>query len=164
MRIMHLLCAACVLAGCFSAHGKNLGGVVAESEAEWLIGHWSASDNAGVAVSFEWTLDKHVILVSFSSGDTQARGMITYRAGKEDILYVSADNKGGTGTGHWSIHNGHPTLFYEHHKPDGDVTKAGFLHKRVDDDTLSIEIYEIDDAGELASSPIAAPRFARKKQ
>lgn len=163
MQIMHLLCAAFVLAGCYSAHGKNLGGVVAEAEADWLLGQWSANDGTEVSVSFEWTLDKHVILVRFSSGDTQARGMITYRAAKEEVLYVSADNKGATGSGHWSLRTGHPTLFYEHHKPDGEITKAGFLHRKVDDNTLVIEIYEINDAGELASSPIAAPQFARTK-
>ena len=128
MRIMRLLCGAFVLAGCFSVHGKNLGGVVADADAEWLIGHWSAIDDAGASVSFEWALGKHVIMVRFSSGDTQARGMITYRAAKEEILYVSADNNGASGTGHWSILNGQPTLFYEHHKPETGPEGEGEDH------------------------------------
>ncbi len=162
MRITHLVFAVFVSVGSFNANAKNLGEAVAEAGAEWIIGQWSAADNEGVSVSFEWALDKHVILVSFSSGETKARGMITFRAAREEILYVSADNRGATGAGHWSLRDGHPTLFYEHFKQGGETIKAGFVHKRVDENTLTIEIHEINDTGDLASTLIAAHRFVRK--
>jgi len=145
-------------------HAEKLSDVIASQGADWLIGQWKDASSDGASVSFAWTLDKHVISVRFSSGTTHAHGMIVYRKTDDSIQYVSADNRGATGTGHWTTVDGHPTLIYEHHRPDGKTIKAAFMHRRIDDDTMSIGIYQIVDSGQLAPSPVAEPRFTRVRQ
>ena len=143
------------------AAAQNLGDVVRESGTEWLIGDWSEIGNASTNVGFHWELDRHAIVVKFASGNTKAFGLITYRTKENTVHYVSADNRGASGKGRWVMTDGHPTLFYEQTATSGKVTSAGFVHKKVDDTTMIIEVYELTEDGELEPSPLASPKFRR---
>jgi hypothetical protein len=140
----------------------ELGEVAEQSHAEWLIGNWKEVGNESTTIGFTWELDKHAIVVQFTSGATNARGLITYRASANRVDYVAADNQGATGTGRWVLTNGHPTLLYEQTAANGKKTKAGFVHKKIDDKTMVIEVYELTDRGELSSQPLVSPRFTRQ--
>lgn len=147
---------------CSSVSANKLGDIVDESNAGWLIGAWSEHENATTQVTFEWQLDKHSIVVKFDSDSTKARGLITFRAHDNKVLYVAADNRGATGSGEWTLSDGHPTLLYKQVSGSGQETNAGFRHKKVDEKTMIIEIYELDKDGQLTGMPIASPQFVRR--
>lgn len=147
-------------ANCLDA--QTLGDVIKEAKGDWLIGDWVEQGDESTAVSFRWDLDRHAIVVVFKSRLTKARGMITYAAKENKVRYLSADNRGATGTGRWRLRECDPTLLYEQVSRSGKVTKAGFVHKRVDDKTMVIDVYELTDKGELNATPSASPKFVRR--
>ena len=159
---------SCLTNCCSMTWAQKLGDVVEESKAEWLIGTWGEvradedAEDSQTTVTFEWQLDRHSILVKFESASTKACGLVTFRAHENKVLYVAADNHGATGSGEWTLNDGHPTLLYKQVSESGKETKAGFVHKKVDEKTMLIEIYELDEHGELTGVPLALPRFERR--
>ena len=147
---------------CGTLCGQTLGEVVAESNADWLIGEWAEFENASTNVAFKWLLDKHVIVVSFESDSTKMHGLITFRVSENKVLYVAADNRGATGSGEWLLTDKHPTLFYKQISDSGKETSAGFVHKKIDDKTMVIAIYELNKGGKLSGEPLASPKFVRR--
>ncbi len=141
---------------------QTMGDIVAEAGVEWLIGNWVEEGRPSTRVTFEWLLDKHAISVGFDADSVKARGIIIYRAHTNEVLYFAADNGGATGEGEWILRSGHPTLLYKQIRKNGNENNAGFVHKRIDDNTMLIEVYELDDEGEISGTPLSSPKFVRK--
>lgn len=130
---------------------------------EWMIGKW-ASEGGSAEISYTWRLDKHAIAFTFKMGERESEGMIIRKPGSDDeVVYGSADNKGGVSTGHWIDFNGHPTLIVKAVQADGTERKFATEHIKNDDDTMTINLMGVDDDGKPDTTRSREVVFKRQK-
>jgi len=154
---------SCVFAG--ETTGEDtIGKLVNSAGLEWIIGSWEAEDDEGrkVALTYRWDLDKHIISLHYKDSNSEGRGMIAYIDSQEKVVYSYADNRGGVGKGNWDEADGKAILRYEHTEVDGDTQRLGFVHSRVDSNTMRVAIHSLSAAGELSSDSEMSINFKRK--
>lgn len=134
---------------------EKLGDLVAQGGYDWVIGRWVATTDQGEKVEFryEWTLDKHAILVDTILGNFQYRGVIMLMPMDGEIAEIGADNRGGIWKGSWSEDSAGLSHRVEHTNAEGEVRKGDIIHTRVDADTITIAIYAVDNSGSRSAEP-----------
>ena len=147
-----------------TALARNLGDVVQEAGAGWLIGTWQMEDEMGnkTTVSYRWALDKNLVMLDFRSARWNSKGMTFCDPAEDKVTYIAVDDRGGHLQGTWSLEGGNPLVVYEHTDTEGHKRRVGVLHKRVDDNTFKGEMYEVLDSGQLASQPALTVEMKRK--
>lgn len=165
MKIALLLLTFCVLAptAVGTARAATLEEIAKSCGTEWMIGKW-ASEDGNAEISYSWKLDKHAVAFTFKMGERESEGMIIRKPGTEDeVVYGSADNKGGVSTGHWIDFNGHPTLVVKAVQADGSERKFATEHIKNSDDTMTINLMALDDDGKPDTSRSREVIFKRQK-
>ena len=147
-----------------TAMARNLGDVVQQVGAGWLAGTWESQDDAGGKTTsvYTWALDKNAVVVELHSAQVNSKGMLLFNASEDKVIYVAADNRGGTSQGTGAIIDGFPVIVYEYTFANGQKLRTGVLHRRVDDNTFRGEVYEGLSSGTLAVSPRRTLLFKRK--
>lgn len=148
----------------FVAHAqRSLGSLVAEAGVEWLLGSWTAeADGNQLQLTFSAELDRHLGLVHYRDGRTETKGMIYLPAGSTEPRYVSVDNRGGNGSGSWSVEDGQPVLKYKQTNAESRTSSMGFKFRKVDSTTMEVGLYEIEAGEQLAASPRWTIEFKKK--
>ena len=143
---------------------QSLGDLVAEGGYDWLIGNWRATTDQGGELHFvqKWGLDRNTIVVDFAMGDFRMHGFIVLVPSREEIIQVSADNRGGTWKGTWRDEYGDAVHRMEHTKADGETQKAEIVHTRVDGDTMKAAMYAVDSDGYRAAEPWGTVTYKRQ--
>jgi hypothetical protein len=134
---------------------QTLGDLVASGGYDWIIGRWVAGTDEGpkVEFSFDWALDKHVVLNSLQMGDFKYQGLITLSPTDQEAIDQGADSRGGTWKGTWSPDGDGLVRKVEHMGPDGQTRKGEMVFGKVDADTITIAIYAVDSSGSRSSEP-----------
>jgi hypothetical protein len=143
---------------------EKLGDLVAQGGYDWVIGRWVATTDQGEKAEFryEWTLDKHAILVDTILGNFKYRGMIMLMPTDGEIAEIGADNRGGIWKGSWSEDSAGLSHRIEHTNAQGEVRKGDIIHTRVDADTIMIAIYAVDNSGSRNAEPWAKLTYKRQ--
>jgi hypothetical protein len=145
---------------------QKLGDLVAEGGFDWIIGNWEATSDEGdkIELVYKWELDKHMVSMLLKWPDNEYRAMIFYKPTEDKIIQVTVDNKGGTGKGTWEPNGDKAVLKHEHTGSDWQTNKMGFVHSKVDDNTMKWDIHELYSSGELADYSSFTIEFKRQKQ
>lgn len=145
---------------------QKLGDFVSESGFDWIIGNWEATSDQGdkIELIYKWELDKHMVSMLLKWPDNEYQAMIFYKPSEDKIVQVTVDNKGGTGNGTWEPDGDKAVLKHEHTGSDWQTNKMGFVHSKVDDNTMKWDIYELDSSGELADYSNFTIEFKRQKE
>lgn len=148
-----------------AAAQQKLGDLVYEGGYDWILGKWVATTDEGDKIEFEykWGLDKHVILIDLKMREFKLHGMIMFVPSKEEIVQVSADNRGGTWKGTWRDDYGQAVNRMENTSADGETMKAEIVHSKVDADTMKVAMYAVDDSGYRASEAWGTLNYKRQK-
>ena len=143
----------------------KLGDLLYQGGYEWVLGKWVATTDEGarVEVEYKWGLDKHVILMDLKMGEFKLHGMIMYVASKEEIIQVSADNRGGTWKGTWRDDYGEAVNRMEGTQANGQTMKAEVVYSKVDADTMKVAMYGVDEDGYRASEAWGTLNYKRQK-
>ena len=154
-----------ILAGGASAQQK-LGDLVTEDGFDWMIGKWQTTTDQGdkVDLVYKWELDKHMVSVHLKWPGYEHRGMIFYVPTEEKIVQIGADNQGGSGKGTWEAQGDKAVHKYEHTSANWETNKMGFIHSKVDADTMKLEVYEVSSSGELSDYPSFTSEYKRQKE
>ncbi len=149
-----------------AAAQQKLGDLVTEGGFDWMIGEWTATTDQGdkIDVAWKWELDKNMVSVHLKWPNYEYRGMIFYIPAEEKIVQIGVDNKGGNGKGIWENAGDKAIHKYEHTGADGQTNKMGMTHSKVDNDTMKVEVYEIQSTGELGGSPAFTTEYKRQKK
>ncbi len=143
---------------------EKLGDLVAEGGYEWVIGRWVATTDEGQKIEFtyDWGLDKHIVLTSVAMGGFKYHGMITLSPASGEISDIGIDNMGGTWKGTWF--EGYDGLVHriEHTGADGDVHKGEIVQERVNADGMAAAFYGLDAGGSRNSEPSAKLTYKRQ--
>jgi hypothetical protein len=147
-----------------AATARNLNDVIQEAGAGWLEGTWESHDEAGhtTTTAYHWALDRHAVMLQLQSTRVNSRGMIFFRAADDEVVYVAADNRGGTSRGTCQMIDGCPVILYQYTSETGDKLQVAVLHRRVDHETFRGEVYEVNAQGQLSPSPLRTLVFQRK--
>jgi len=145
---------------------QKLGDLVSEGGFDWIIGIWEATSDQGdkIELVYKWELDKNMVSMQLKWPDNEYRAMIFYKPAEDKIVQVTVDNKGGTGTGTWEPNDNKAVLKHEHTGSDWQTSKMGFVHSKVDDNTMKWDIYEMYSSGELADYSSFTIEFKRQKE
>ena len=102
-------------------------------------------------------------MFDFQSARGNSKGMVFYNAADDRVVYVAADDRGGSDEGTWTLHHGNPLVVYQHTEANGETRGAGVLHRRSGDDAFVGEVYEVLDSGRIAAEPMFTMKFQRQK-
>jgi hypothetical protein len=149
-----------------AAAQQKLGDLVTEGGFDWMIADWTATTDQSDKISLVWTweLDKHMLSVHLKWPNYAYRGMIYYIAAEDKIVQVGVDNRGGNGKGIWENGGEKAILKYEHTDAEGEIHKMGMVHSQVDNDTMKMEIFEMQDSGGFGESPVLTTEYKRQKK
>jgi len=144
---------------------EKLGDLVAEMGFDWLAGSWKATTDDGqeIEISYQWSLDRYLATVDFKMGEYAYHGMIFYDAVEQKIVEIAVDNRGGTGKGTWDVEGETAISQSDRRAADGQTMKVAILHSKVDDKTMKLKVFSIDDSGARAADPWATLEFKRQK-
>jgi len=134
---------------------QTLGDLVASGGYDWIIGRWAAATDEGqkAEFTFDWALDKHVVLNGLQIGDFKYQGMIRLSPTDQEAVDEGADSRGGTWKGIWSPDGDGLVRRVEHLGADGQARKGDIIFGKVDADTITIAIYAVDSSGSRSSEP-----------
>jgi hypothetical protein len=144
---------------------QTLGDLVASGGYDWIIGRWVAATDEGqqVEFTFDWGLDKHAVLDSLQAGDFKYQGIIRLSPTGEEAIDQGVDSRGGTWKGAWSPEGDGLVRRVEHLSADGRVRKGDIVFGKVDNDTVTIAIYAVDDGGSRNAEPWTKLTYKRQQ-
>lgn len=152
-------------AGLHTLQAQSLSDVIKENNGDWLIGNWEATDNDGNThtQTFKWELGKNVVVSHNKNPRWEIMGMTAYNADTEEVTYVGYSNRGGRVTGTWNDREGSPILRVKAQGSDGQSWEGAVLYKKIDDKTMRIEMFRVDDNGDVEDEARGGMEFKRKK-
>ncbi len=135
-----------------------------------LAGRWTAKIDDGITILlvYKWELNGHLMTVDLKMGEYASRGMIFYAPDGEKVTQVSVDNMGSRSKGTFGVRDdGKLVSKSEHVNAEGKVQKSATIYKKLDAKTMKIELYGLNENGELNDEPWFTTEFkcqpAKKK-
>lgn len=143
---------------------QSLGDFITEYGYDWVIGKWVATTDEGqtIKLSYTWGLDKHIVLVDFQMGEFKYHAMIMFMPSREEVVQIGADNMGGTWNGTWGDDYAGAAHSTENTKLDGTKEKSEMVHSKVDNDTMKVAFYGVDNYGYRQSQAQGTLTFKRQ--
>jgi hypothetical protein len=144
---------------------QTLGDLVASGGYDWIIGRWVATTDEGqkVEFTFDWALDKHVVLNSLQMGDFQYQGIVRLARTGDEAVDEGVDSRGGTWKGAWSPDGDGLVRRVEHMSADGQTRQGDIVFAKVDNDTVTIAIYAVDNSGSRSAEPWSKLTYKRQQ-
>jgi hypothetical protein len=143
---------------------QSLRDLAQEYGCNWLAGRWKATTDDGteIILSYRWACDGHAVVVDFKMGEYASHGMIYYVPDDEKATAISVDNRGGRAKGTWEPQGDKLVAKSEHINADGEVRKSGAVYSKVDNKTIKIAVYGLDEYGDLNDEPWFTSEFKRQ--
>jgi len=144
---------------------NSLGDLVAQGGYDWFLGTWAATTDNGeeLVVEQKWALDRHAIVVDIQMGEFKMTGLMFFIPWREEVVQYGADNRGGTWKGLWRDEYGSAVQRLEHTQASGEVRKAEIVHTKIDNDSMKVAMYGLDDDGYRNSTPWSTLTYQRRK-
>ncbi len=143
---------------------QSLRDLAQEYGTDWLAGRWTATTDDGteILLVYRWVLDGHAIVVDFKMGEYASHGMIYYVPDDENATAFSVDNRGGRAKGTWQAQGDKLVAKNERIDADGNVQKSGAVYSKVDNKTIKITLYGLDQYDELNDESMFSMDFKRQ--
>ena len=144
---------------------QTLGDLVEEAGFDWMIGQWVATTDDGhtIQLTYKWQLKRHLVTILLKTPDFDYYGMIFYVPAKDEVVQVAVDSKGGSGKGLWEPDGDKAIMKVEQTDTDGKTDRTGFVHSKVNAETMKVGLYTLESTGELAEEPWATLQFKRQR-
>jgi hypothetical protein len=159
-----LLAAVLIICSGPATAQPSLRNLAQEYGTDWLAGQWKTTTDDGteILLSYRWVCDGHAVVVDFRMGEYISHGMIYYVPDDEQATSISVDNKGGRAKGTWKIQQDKLVSKSEMITAEGEVRKSGVVYSKVDDKTMKVTVYGLDEYGDLNYEPWFTSQFKRQ--
>ncbi len=143
---------------------QSLRDLAQESGTDWLTGRWAATTDDGTEITlvYRWILDGHAIVVDMKMGEYVSHGMIYYVPDDEKATAISVDNRGGRAKGTWVAQDDRLISKSERIDAEGNAQKSGAVYTKVNNKTIKIALYGLNDYDELSDEPWFSMDFKRQ--
>ncbi|MBW7991463.1 MAG: hypothetical protein FVQ84_15825 [Planctomycetes bacterium] len=143
---------------------QSLRDLAQESGTDWLAGRWAATTDDGTEITlmYRWVIDGHAIIVDMKMGEYASHGMIYYVPDDDKATAISVDNRGGRAKGTWQAQGDKLVSKSERIDAEGNVRKSGAVYSKVDNKTIKIALYGLNDYDELSDEPRFSIDFKRQ--
>lgn len=129
----------------------------------WMMGTWKASIDSGeLKLVYKMDLDGNVVTVHFKGPERESKGMIGVKPGTDEVVYGVMDSQGGAGMGKWEEVGGHPALNVKYANGDGEDRSMVFVHRKIDADTMAVDVHGVDDGGTPSTDPLWTIEWKRQ--
>ena len=147
-----------------AAAQQSLQDLAQEYGINWLAGRWTATTDDGteIILSYRWALDGHAVIMDFQMGEYASHGMIYYVPDDEKATAISLDNRGGRAKGTWEVQGDKLVSKSERIDAEGNVRKSAAVYSKVDDKTIKIALYGLNEYDELDDEPRFTTEFKRQ--
>jgi hypothetical protein len=116
-----------------------------------------------IRLNYKWELNGHLMTVDFKMGEYASRGMIFKMQSEEEATQVSVDNRGGRSKATWGAReDGSLISKSEYIDAEGNSRKGAAIYSKVDDKTIKIALYGLNEEGELDDEPWVTTEFKRQ--
>ncbi len=149
-----------------AAAQDTLADLVQQTGCNWIIGKWAGEtpDGQKYEIEYKWALKDHVISMHFKGFDFEYHGIMFFDADKQEVVQIGVDSNGGNGKATWFAEYGKATMKNEQKGEYGEVSRMGFVYSKIDDQTMKMDMYGLDEYGELSEEPGGTLEYKRQKK
>ena len=148
-----------------STSQESLKDIVEQEGFGWLLGNWKATmdDGQEMLLSYQWAIKGHTMISSFKMGDMSSLGMIYLDMEAEQAKQISVDSRGRASKATWEPRYDKAISKTTMADEYGQVTDVGVVYSKVNDTTIHVELYGLDN-GELSDDPWFEIDFKKVKK
>ncbi len=131
----------------------------------WMVGRWRAAmdDGTEMLLSYRWAVNGHTMVSSFKMGERSTLGMIYLDMDAQQAKQLSVDSRGRVIKATWEAQYGEAIAKTTMTDEYGDSTDVGIAYSKVNDTTISVAIYGLDN-GELSDDSWFEINFKKQKK
>jgi len=148
-----------------STSQENFKNIVEQEGFGWMLGRWKATTDDGteILLSYLWAVKGNAMISSFKMGDMSSLGMIFLDMEAEQAKQLSVDSRGRASIAVWETRYDEAISKTTMTNEYGEVTDVGVVYSKVDDTTINVELYGLDN-GELSDNSWFDINFKKVKK
>ncbi len=144
---------------------ENLKDIVEEQGYGWMMAKWTAATDSGqsITINFQWAVKGHAIITGFEMGERSSHGMIYFDADEQAVKQFSVDSRGQATKATWEPMGVKALCRTQMTDEYGDRTDVGIAYSKVDDTTMKVEVYRLEN-GQVPDYPAFQMNFTKAKK
>jgi hypothetical protein len=144
---------------------ESLKDIVEQQGLAWMVGRWKAStdDGTDILLSYQWAVKGHAMVSSFKMGERESLGIIYLDMDAQQGKQISVDSQGRVTKATWEAEYGDAISKTTMTNEYGEATDVGIAYSKVDDTTINVAIYGLDN-GELSDDSWFDINFKKEKK
>ncbi|MBL7145831.1 MAG: hypothetical protein ISS76_16455, partial [Phycisphaerae bacterium] len=139
--------------------------IVEQQGLAWMVGRWKATTDDGteILLSYQWTVKGHAMISSFKMGERESLGIIYLDLDAQQGKQISVDSRAQVTKATWEAEYGKAISKTKMTDEYGEATDVGITYSKVDDSTIKVAIYGLEN-GELSDSSSFDIDFKKEKK
>jgi hypothetical protein len=144
---------------------ESLKDMVEQQGLAWMVGRWKAAmdDGTEMLLSYLWAVKGHAMVSSFKMGERESLGIIYLDMDAQQGKQISVDSRGRVTKATWEAEYGDAICKTKMANEYGEETDVGIAYSKVDDSTISVALYGLDN-GELSDDSWFEINFKKQKK
>jgi len=154
-----------VAMGSMAIGQESFKAIVEQEGFAWMIGHWKATTDDGteMLLTYRWAVKGHAIVSNFKMGDNVSQGIIYLVPDEQKARQLTVDSRGQAVGATWEVLDGKVITKTKMTDEYGQTTDVGIAYSKVDDSTIKVAIYGLDN-GVLSDSSWFEINFKKEKK
>lgn len=148
-----------------STSQDSLKDIVEQQGIAWMIGRWKATmdDGTEMLLTYRWAVKGHAMISSFKMGERSTLGLIYLDFDEQQGKQISVDSRGQVTKATWEAQDDEAISKTKMTNEYGEATDVGIAYSKVDDNTIKVAIYGLDN-GELSDDSWFDINFKKEKK
>ncbi len=148
-----------------STDQDSLKDIVEQQGIAWMVGRWKAAmdDGTDILLTYRWAVKGNAMISSFKMGERSTLGLIYLDLDAQQGKQLSVDSRGQVTKATWEAEYGEAISKTKMTNEYGEATDVGIGYSKVDDATIKVAIYGLDN-GELSDSSMFEINFKKEKK
>ncbi|MCP4608183.1 MAG: hypothetical protein GY845_05665 [Planctomycetes bacterium] len=144
---------------------ESLKDIVEQQGIAWMIGRWKATTDDGteILLSYLWAIKGNAMISSLKMGERESLGIIYLDMDAQQGKQITVDSRGRVTKATWKAEYGEAISKTTMTNEYGEATDVGVAYSKVDNDTINVAIYGLDN-GELSDDSVFDINFKKEKK
>ncbi len=144
---------------------ESLKDIVEQQGLAWMVGRWKATtdDGTDILLSYRWAVKGNAMVSSLKMGERSSLGIIYLDMDAQQGRQISVDSRGRVTKATWEAEYGDAISKITMTNEYGEATDVGIAYSKVDETTINVAIYGLDN-GELSDDSWFDINFKKEKK